>query len=603
MNQVSELWTAIFKEIEYKIVYIDKKASGNGSYLDVRAIPLFYDQFRVSVVHYLYNGSMTATDCFTRIFSDTDFNFVLVDPSYAVEWEGFGKGQSRMELFKRALDRYGYEFYVEGSTVYLKSLIGNDTNFLYKYRLNASNVTQSRDATAMFTHIKGFGKFDDGEEDYLNNAQLQREYTSPLSTLLGIREAPPIVDRRVSVASALDEMMRRKVDDSLQISVDATLHDIRQMGYEEAVPLKGDRVFLMDERIGLDQEIRVQVVETTYNARGEVIRCNVTFGSQNIRQRYKANLQTISNNMRDLMAGKIQLPFDVLDSRAKDMVKKIQDASSEIVFDENGIHAISTTNPNYMMSLTSEGWLISTDGGATASTIATADGFIADAITAGTIWLQNDMTILGLDGWLEMSGDTFKMTNATTPDKYFEISPQGAHAHKGMFKLTRPDYYVDTNGKEYGLLINDGTPQWSFSGQMVGPNLMASGVSVSGQFYSTYNTDDSAMETWYFIHNTRYVNLRGYAHMYYPDGQDASGVVKIKGFGNLTNDQGQPLEAQQFIPIGPVNADSQTEQVFINITLDMGVPDNSLKSFYIQGRTGNASSAIRFRRLILNWYG
>src|SRR5699024_12407941 len=120
LKEVSEMWTVIQDDIEYKIVLVEQKTQGNGFYLDVRGIPLFYDKFRTSVIHYLYNGSMTATNCFTRIFEGTGYNFVLVNPSYAVEWQGFGKGQTRMELFKKALERYGYEFYIQGSTVYME---------------------------------------------------------------------------------------------------------------------------------------------------------------------------------------------------------------------------------------------------------------------------------------------------------------------------------------------------------------------------------------------------------------------------------------------------------------------------------------------------
>lgn len=41
------------------------------------------------------------------------YNFVLVNPSYAEQWECFGKGQTRIELFKKGLDHYGYEYQVE----------------------------------------------------------------------------------------------------------------------------------------------------------------------------------------------------------------------------------------------------------------------------------------------------------------------------------------------------------------------------------------------------------------------------------------------------------------------------------------------------------
>src|SRR5699024_6021742 len=153
------------------------------------------------------------------------------------------------------------EFLIDGKTVYMYHLVGNDTNYMYKHKLNASNISRDTDATAYFTHIKGCGSFEEGEEEYWNNEKVKREDTHQAASIDGEWAGPPIVGGRVKNRDTLDEMMHKAVEESLAITVEGTLHDIRQMGYEIAVPVKGDRVFLMDERINLDQEIRVQAVK------------------------------------------------------------------------------------------------------------------------------------------------------------------------------------------------------------------------------------------------------------------------------------------------------------------------------------------------------
>ena len=434
LKSISEMWTVTQDDIEYKITYIKQITNGNGFHLDVRGIPLFYDKFRSSIIHYLYNGSLTAVDYFTRVFDGTGYNFVLVNPSYAEQWEGFGKGQTRMELFKKGLDRYGYEFYIQGKTIYLKHQIGNDTNFEYRYKLNASNVSKAVDASALITHIKGFGNFEEGEEDYLNNAKLKREATSPLADIVGIREPKVVVDGRITRTDTMDARLQKEIDESLYITVEATLHDIRQMGYETAVPLKGDRTFLVDERLGFDAEIRVQSVTTTKDERDRITQCDVVFGSANAGKRYKANLSTLSKNMADLLAGKIQLPFDVLESMAKDMLLKIQSVDSELLLD-NGIFAIDKSNPNNILGLNSAGIYISTDGGATAQTVITADGIVANAITSGQI-LTHLVRVVGTQGLFSIDGDVAKWTSALDTDKYTEIRPSGMHINKGALSVT-----------------------------------------------------------------------------------------------------------------------------------------------------------------------
>ena len=425
LKTIDKLWELDYNNITYKIVYVKQQTRGNGFYLNVRATPLFYWDFEKSIIHENHDGSHTANEAFRRVFEGTGYNYVLVDFSPSLEWEGFGKGSTRLEMFKRLIDRYGYEFTINGSTVTMRHLVGNDTNFMYKYKLNASNVSRSTDASAMFTHVKGFGNFEEGEEDYFNNAKLKREFTSPLASILGKWEGQPIVDGRMKQQSTLDAEMQKAVEDSLEISVEGTLHDIRKMGYDIAVPTKGDRVWLLDERIDLEQEIRVYSVKTTYDERDNIIDCEVTFGSQSIRERHKASINSLSKNFADLLTGKLKLPVISLEKIGMDMINAIHAASSEVKFGDFGMMAISKTNPNHVFGVNSEGWYISQDGGRTPRTIATAEGIYADALFAGTLWLTNDMNIESDDGYLNVTGSRFTMRSKNNPHNAVVITPEG----------------------------------------------------------------------------------------------------------------------------------------------------------------------------------
>ena len=261
---IDKLWEFDYNNITYKAVNVKRQTMGNSFNLNVRAMPLFYWEFSKSIIHENHDGSHTANSAFRTVFDGTGFNFVLVDFSAAVSWEGFGKGANRLELFKRLLDRYNYEFIIRGRTVYMHHRIGNDTNFMYKYKLNASNVSSTTDASEYFTHIKGFGNFEEGEEDYFNNAKLKREYAHPLASVVGKWEGSPIVDGRITQTSTLDEAMAQAVEESLAVTIEGTLHDVRKI-YDIAVPVKGDRVWLHDERINLEQEIRLHKIVTTYD--------------------------------------------------------------------------------------------------------------------------------------------------------------------------------------------------------------------------------------------------------------------------------------------------------------------------------------------------
>ena len=471
-----------------------QQTRGNGFYLNVRATPLFYWDFDKSIIHENHDGSHTANEAFRRVFEGTGYNYVLVDFSPAVSWEGFGKGSTRLEMFKRLIDRYNYEFTINGSTVTMRHLIGNDTNFMYKHKLNASNVSRSTDASAMFTHIKGFGNYDEGEEDYYKNAKLKREFTSPLADIVGKWEGKPIVDGRVKQADTLDEMMKEAVESSLDITVEGTLHDIRKMGYEVAVPTKGDRVWLLDDRIDLEQEIRVYSVKTTYDERDNIIDCEVTFGSQSIRERHKANINTLSKNFADLLTGQLKLPIISLEKIGMDMINAIHAASSEIIFGDFGMQAISKTNPNHVFGLNSEGWYISQDGGKTPRTIATAEGIYADALFAGTLWLTNDMNIESDDGYLNVTGSRFTMKN-TEGTESTVIEP-GKAFFSGNVTILRND------GDPF---IQDGHALFEIP-IITKPN-MDDGVEFGRRNYITANEHFSLFEAGYTSHSGRWANF------------------------------------------------------------------------------------------------
>ena len=547
LKSISEMWTVTQDDIEYKITYIKQITNGNGFHLDVRGIPLFYDKFRSSIIHYLYNGSLTAVDYFTRVFDGTGYNFVLVNPSYAEQWEGFGKGQTRMELFKKGLDRYGYEFYIQGKTIYLKHQIGNDTNFEYRYKLNASNVSKAVDASALITHIKGFGNFEEGEEDYLNNAKLKREATSPLADIVGIREPKVVVDGRITRADTMDARLQKEIDESLYITVEATLHDVRQMGYETAVPLKGDRSFLVDERLGFDAEIRVQSVTTTKDERNRITQCDVVFGSANAGKRFKANLSTVAKNMADLLAGKIQLPFDVLESMSKDLLLKIQSVDSELKLD-NGIFAIDKANPNNILGLNSAGIYISTDGGKTAPTVISADGIVANAITSGEV-LTHLVRVVGTEGLFSIDGDVAKWTDASNLSRYTEITPTRTYHKQGHV-------LIETKTGRRSIIDGMLNRSSTMTGRL--PGFINSEVTEDGSWYRTTSTQYVTAHLEHFVHEARWlfvaVGLNRWAYDDIVDARMETPDGKISNFfttdtlgdgthyGWLRIDLGEPLD-------------------------------------------------------------
>ncbi|GAA5417989.1 hypothetical protein Pryu01_03067 [Paraliobacillus ryukyuensis] len=408
IDDIAEMWTIVgHDDVEYKIIYCKKQGKGNRLNVQVKAIPLFFDIFSVQNIYEVYNQSFTAINFFDMVFSGSGYTPIVEAGFYAKDWEGLGAGSTRLSMFKDGLNRYGAEFYIDGKNVHIQHQIGRDTQFQYRYKLNASNISQEIDAAALYTYAKGYGDYDSGAEDLESNAGLIREYTSPLANILGKREAPPIKDGRITTTETMDEQLKTLVDESIKISVTADIHDLREQGYTLAQPRLGDRTFLIDERIGLNEEVRVVDMSVTKDWSGKIIDLQLTFGTKSITKRYQSNLKQAVSNIQNILEGKQKLPFTALDAAVIQATNALLSAETELIF-QNGIIARDKNDPNYLVLLNSEGLGISDDGGATFGQAITGSGIVADYITAGVLRgidiIQDD----GQGNRIELSSGSFK---------------------------------------------------------------------------------------------------------------------------------------------------------------------------------------------------
>lgn len=420
INEIDLLWKIIDLDgVKHAITYCKKRGEGDSLTVEIRAVPKFFDDFNTQRIYERYDESMTDNECFNLIFNGSGYNYILVGTFSSVVWEGFGEGATRLELFKNAINRYNAEFYITGNTVYLDNLIGRDTQFMYRYKLNASDIVQENDGTEYWTYAKGYGNFSDA--DGWEKAKLVREYTSPLASILGKREAPPIMNGNIKVTSTMDSQLKTLVDDSLKISVSAHLHDLRRQGYPLGQPQLGDRTFLIDERIKLDTEVRVVNLSFVRNWKGEVIDLQATFGSQNLTKRYQSNLQTAVNNINNLLDGKVKLPFSVYDARMQEAINAMSDVLTELsVADDGSLRAIDKEDQNNMVILNANGLFISDDGGATPkqaiwggginASVITTGSMLADRIAGGILQSLNDNLYFNLNtGFMKLENTTFEL--------------------------------------------------------------------------------------------------------------------------------------------------------------------------------------------------
>lgn len=584
INDISEMWEVVdHDEVTHKIVYFKKQGEGNSLTVEIRGVPKIFDDLDTSRIYERYDQHMTANACFNLIFNGTGYHYVLVDSFEAVQWEGLGDGETRLESFKRALERYKCEFEIRGNTVYLKKLIGRDTSFQYRYRLNASNIIQENDATQYWTYARGYGDYGDGEggEDWQNH-KLFREYTSPLANIptIGIREAPPIKNGNITDGDHLYNQLKKLVDESLKISVSATIHDLRKQGYALAQPELGDRVFLIDERIGLNDEVRVSFISITRDWRGNVIDLHLTLGSPGLVKRHQSNLKTAMDNINGIMEGKVQLSYNVLPRAIKAATEALTRMNTQLTISEDGsLLAISKDNPNHIVIYNSAGLGVSIDGGRTFEDAITYLGVNTKLLTAGDIH-TNNIRIIGDSNYFYWDGTGLHAIDPTDINKFVRLRSDGLYISRGALTIERNDGY---------RVVNDGYLDIDYGIQSHYPYYMSPDARQEGIWLTTTSYDYKAVGYFNFKHAARYLKIVIYTRV---DDPVYTSAVRVEDANNLGH----------YLGYGGTNDTSEAGQQQ-TITIDLGVPTGQRRSFYLQLRStvggGNHKARVRILQMYL----
>lgn len=431
ISDLSELWKISgikgnADDTQYVINFLSRKGIGNKMVAHVKAIPKMFDDLANKREYERFSQSFTAFNFFTLVFKDTPYTFALLDSFDALTFEGIGEGESKLEMFKRGIDRYGIEFEIYGNEVRMQKRVERDMPYQLRWRLNASNIQEEVDATGFWTYARGYGDYGDGEggEDW-QNAKLIREYTSPLALIpnIGIREAKPIKNGNITDETTMDANLKDLVDNSVKVTVTADFHRLKNYPYAE--PKNGDLIHLIDERINFKKKVRVIAVSTQRDARGNITKQDVTFGDVGVAKRHQAKINAALNALNALIGGKIKLPNSVFDDAWREATKALISSQSELFYTKNGILAVDKNNPNLVTLFSSAGIGVSEDGGQTFRNSITGKGVVAESIIGQSI-IGVNLSSVDETGYFHVNGSDAEFFDVVTGRKV-AISPNGLY--------------------------------------------------------------------------------------------------------------------------------------------------------------------------------
>ena len=570
LDDIGNRWTINVQGDEYKVIYTSQKAHGTHFTLEARCIHTFHVDMKAKRMYNLYEDkSYTAINYFNEVFEGTGYTPIVVDSFNAQTFSDTQRGKTRLERFNTGLNRFVAEYYVVGKNVYIQRLIGTESSFMYAHRLNLKSLAIETDGSGFHTHAEGFGA--DG---------LTARYTSTLANVFGIIEGPPIDDERYFIKTNLERDLKSQVDNSLKVSVTIDVVDLRKQGYKEAQPNEGDRVWLIDKRVGFKQQVRIVEIEEEFDPYDNIIDQSVTLGDQSIMQQYRAKMNNAITKVDNLFAGKERLPIDVLAPAVKLATQLLHSAATELEFN-NGIIAVDKNNPNLLVLLNSNGLGLSTDGGQTFVNAITALGINTNLLTAGAIH-TNNIKIIGTESYFYWDGNELIAIDPNDAGRFVRLNSNGLYIAKGAMTIERPDGVA---------IINNGIPQWEYSVSPAEPPFTSGNVIVRSRYWTTDNTTSQNCQFWTLKRMGRYLNVEFDAGMVTKESQTfVSGAVEIvSGTGDLLATQ---------VIMEEMNGDVGRRYT---LRIDFGVPQLNAYGFYMRIRSGSTARGTIWARKVRIW--
>jgi phage minor structural protein len=394
----------------YRIKQMSEKNKGQKYFKEVVAIHTFFDLID-GYVYEVFTGSKTFEAFLQFVFAGTGYTWDIIGTFYAQDWENLGDNNP-IALFQDGLKRYGPEFTLNGTHLAFKQKIGNATDFQFRYSYNIKTINRSVNTNNLSTYIKGFGKKNE-DGSYV----VQSEYISPLDEANGgplkRKHAKPVRDERYTTLEGLNERLQAEIKEVPEVSITLDFVDLRRAGFPYDVPNEGDDVFLIYEPRNLDLETRIMDITEEFTEFNDYpIKTDVTLTNfrNNMTDQFVGFSRT-QKTVDSIMTGSKKIPYSALDDAVKRATEALQSAQTELEF-TNGIIARDKTNPNHLVLFNSAGIGVSLDGGFTFRTAMTAEGFVADLITVGTMLfdrMQGGSLKLGQayqNGVLEVWSDT-----------------------------------------------------------------------------------------------------------------------------------------------------------------------------------------------------
>lgn len=311
-----------------------------------------------------------------------------------------------LEAFNHIVRSYDAEVWADNFTIHLRKRVGEDKGKQYRigkdiiqdqFKDEGSNLV-----TRMYSQMKDGRTFIGMSTDYLTAEELSllqgvpgaiqngkltvnyliSPYAQYWQNTTNVFYDGEMIDQDIEdpekLLKATREELRKKEIPEIEIAINAA--DIHKIDRIESPPDMGDIVYAYDPEMEMPN-IEMRVMEMTEYPFSMDKHTQVVLANFKV-QDYDdiiADLERSKRIMNDLLSGG-KIRTDVFENFAKQAVIDINNSKTEIIYDQRGILLQSKAIARNQVILTSDGIMLSTDGGLTPRVAITANGVVAEAI-------------------------------------------------------------------------------------------------------------------------------------------------------------------------------------------------------------------------------
>lgn len=457
VSALSKMWRIKYvggdtDDKEYVITLITKTSNGHRSQIDVTAKESHIVDMKKQRIYDNITGNLSDDAYFDITFRDSGFTYEILGDSSNLAWENAGDGESRFDMFKNGLSRYGYEYeYIPSQKKFsIKPYVNKKANYYISSKVNATNFNIEEDASEIVTYIRGYGDFDDNSR--FQEAGIQLEYTHPLANVIGKYEAEPFKDGKIKNIELLKAKMEEIVDNSVKVSLSLNFLTLLE-DFPEAVPKVGHMVKVNDDVTDIYDLVRIVEVKTTRDANGDITKQDVTLGDYKRHKRYMAAVSSATSFVKNISGGSKSIA--TMQENVKNVASTTTDAldfvsalnaSADGLKSASGLNIVSFTNKATIET--------SNDGGNTFTPIINGEGLNMNVLPLAT---QSSKGLMSKEDKIKLDG----LSNTTTTgDTTTVVGPQGPPGPEG------PPGLVGTVNID-SMILNTNVNKWPSSTQSV----------------------------------------------------------------------------------------------------------------------------------------